>query len=106
MATENIIMEGVKRGGDRQELHEKIRVLSMQAGAVVKEEGKPNDLMARIVADGSFGITAEEVPGILNPALYIGRAPQQVADFLAEEVQPVLDANADAIDLSEVDLKV
>ena len=54
MATENIIMEGVKRGGDRQELHEKIRVLSMQAGAVVKEEGKPNDLMARIVADGSF----------------------------------------------------
>lgn len=106
MATENIIMEGVKRGGDRQDLHEKIRVLSMQAGAVVKEEGKPNDLMARIVADGSFGITAEEIPGILDPTLYIGRAPHQVADFLAEEVKPVLDANADAIDLSEVDLKV
>lgn len=106
MATENIIMEGVKHGGDRQDLHEKIRVLSMEAGATVKVEGKPNDLMQRIVADGSFGITEEAIPTILNPELYIGRAPQQVDDFIAEEVKPVLDANAADLDLSKVDLKV
>ncbi|MQM72321.1 MAG: adenylosuccinate lyase [Eubacteriaceae bacterium] len=106
MATENIIMEGVKHGGDRQDLHEKIRQLSMQAGAQVKEEGKPNDLMDRIVADGSFGIKAEDVPAILNPELYIGRAPQQVSEFLEGEVQPVLDANRDHIDTETVELKV
>lgn len=106
MATENIIMEGVKHGGDRQDLHEKIRQLSMQAGAQVKEEGKPNDLMDRIVADGSFGIQAEDVPAILNPELYIGRAPQQVSEFLEGEVQPVLDANRDHIDTETVELKV
>ena len=106
MATENIIMEGVKRGGDRQDLHEKIRQLSMQAGAQVKEEGKPNDLMDRIVADGSFGITADEVPDILNPELYIGRAPQQVSEFLEGEVKPVLDANRGHIDTEAVELKV
>jgi adenylosuccinate lyase len=106
MATENIIMEGVKHGGDRQDLHEKIRVLSMQAGATVKEEGKPNDLMDRIVADGSFGIKAEDIPKILNPELYIGRAPHQVENFLAEEVKPVLDANRDLIDGETVELKV
>lgn len=106
MATENIIMEGVKRGGDRQDLHEKIRVLSMEAGATVKVEGKPNDLMDRIVADGTFGITEADVAAILDPSLYIGRAPQQVEDFIEEEVTPILEANADLIDKSEVDLKV
>jgi adenylosuccinate lyase len=106
MATENIIMEGVKHGGDRQDLHEKIRVLSMQAGATVKEEGKPNDLMERIVADGSFGIKEEDIPQILNPELYIGRAPHQVENFLDEEVKPVLDANRDLIDGETVELKV
>ncbi|MEG1431680.1 MULTISPECIES: adenylosuccinate lyase [Eubacterium] len=106
MATENIIMEGVKRGGDRQDLHEKIRVLSMEAGATVKVEGKPNDLMERIVADGTFGITETDVAAILDPSLYIGRAPQQVEDFIEEEVTPILKDNADLIDKSEVDLKV
>lgn len=106
MATENIIMEGVKRGGDRQDLHEKIRVLSMEAGATVKVEGKPNDLMDRIVAGGTFGITEADVAAILDPSLYIGRAPQQVEDFIEEEVTPILEANADLIDKSEVDLKV
>ncbi|MGL6294544.1 adenylosuccinate lyase [Eubacterium aggregans] len=106
MATENIIMEGVKHGGDRQDLHEKIRVLSMEAGATVKVEGKPNDLMDRIVADGTFGITEVDVAAILDPSLYIGRAPQQAEDFIEEEVTPILEANADLIDKSEVDLKV
>ncbi len=106
MATENIIMEGVKHGGDRQDLHEKIRVLSMEAGAVVKQEGKPNDLMDRIVADGTFGIKSEDVAQILDPQLYIGRAPQQVEDFIVEEVQPVLDSYAELLDMDDVDLKV
>jgi adenylosuccinate lyase len=106
MATENIIMEGVKHGGDRQDLHEKIRVLSMEAGATVKEEGLPNDLMERIVADGTFGITAEDVPRILDPSLYIGRAPGQVVEFIDEEVRPILEEKAELIDRSAVDLKV
>ncbi len=106
MATENIIMEGVKNGGDRQDLHEKIRVLSMEAGATVKQEGKPNDLMERIVADGSFGIQAEDIPAILNPERYIGRAPSQVDDFIHDEVMPVLDANRDLIKDEAIDLKV
>ena len=106
MATENIIMEGVKNGGDRQDLHEKIRVLSMEAGATVKQEGKPNDLMDRIVADGSFGIKAEDIPAILNPERYIGRAPSQVDDFIHDEVMPVLDANRDLIIDKAIDLKV
>ena len=106
MATENIIMEGVKNGGDRQDLHEKIRVLSMEAGATVKVEGKPNDLIERIVADGTFGIKEEDIESILDPSLYIGRAPQQVVDFIEEEVQPVLDANKDLLTMTEIDLKV
>ena len=106
MATENIIMEGVKNGGDRQDLHEKIRVLSMEAGATVKQEGKPNDLMERIVADGSFGIKAEDIPAILNPERYIGRAPSQVDDFIHDEVMPVLEANRDLIKDEAIDLKV
>ncbi|MBQ3335471.1 MAG: adenylosuccinate lyase [Eubacteriaceae bacterium] len=106
MATENIIMEGVKNGGDRQDLHEKIRVLSMGAGATVKQEGKPNDLMERIVADGSFGIKSEDIPAILNPERYIGRAPSQVDDFIHDEVMPVLEANRDLIKDEAIDLKV
>ena len=99
-------MEGVKNGGDRQDLHEKIRVLSMEAGATVKVEGKPNDLIERIVADGTFGIKEEDIESILDPSLYIGRAPQQVVDFIEEEVQPVLDANKDLLTMIEIDLKV
>ena len=78
----------------------------MEAGNTVKVEGKPNDLMERIVADGSFGIEEKDIPTILNPELYIGRAPQQVEDFIAEEVKPILADNQADLDLSEVDLKV
>lgn len=106
MVTENIIMEGVKRGGDRQELHEKIRVLSMEAGHTVKVEGKPNDLIDRILKDPSFNLKAEDVDALLNPILYIGRAPQQVDDFISEEVNPVLDSNRALLDLNKIDLKV
>jgi len=106
MATENIIMEGVKKGGDRQDLHEKIRVLSMQAGAVVKIEGKPNDLIERIVADGTFGIEEKDIEHILDPSLYIGRAPEQVDDFITQEVQPIIKANVELLTIDDVDLKV
>ena len=101
-----IIMDAAANGGDRQDLHEKIRVLSMEAGATVKQEGKPNDLMERIVADGSFGIQAEDIPAILNPERYIGRAPSQVDDFIHDEVMPVLEANRDLIKDEAIDLKV
>ncbi|WP_303867424.1 adenylosuccinate lyase [Acetobacterium wieringae] len=106
MVTENIIMEGVKRGGDRQDLHEKIRVLSMEAGHTVKVEGKPNDLIERILNDPSFNLKAEDVDALMDPSLYVGRAPQQVDDFIREEVAPVLDANQELLDLSKIDLKV
>lgn len=97
MATENIMMDAVKRGGDRQELHEKIRELSMQAGAVVKEEGKDNDLVARIAADELFGVTEEEINEVLKPELYTGRAAIQTERFLNDVVKPVLEKNADLL---------
>lgn len=97
MATETILMEGVKRGGDRQELHEKIRVLSMEAGRQVKMEGKKNDLIERIIADGTFGMTEEEILSILKPENFVGRAPEQVTDFIRDYVQPILDANGDIL---------
>ncbi|WKY46543.1 adenylosuccinate lyase [Eubacteriaceae bacterium ES3] len=106
MATENIIMEGVKRGGDRQELHEKIRVLSMEAGHTVKVEGKPNDLMDRIVNDPAFNLKVDDIQSLLDPALYIGRAPEQVVDFIEEEAKPVLDENQELLNVNQVDLKV
>ncbi len=93
MATENILMDAVKKGGDRQELHEKIRVHSMAAGRVVKEEGKDNDLIERIVADESFGLTMEEVQQILKPENFIGRADHQVEELVKEYVDPVLAEN-------------
>lgn len=91
MATENIMMDAVKKGGDRQELHERIRQLSMQAGRNVKEEGMDNNLLELIAADESFGLTLEELQSAMQPERYIGRAPQQVEEFLAETVRPVLD---------------
>jgi len=106
MVTENIIMEGVKRGGDRQELHEKIRVLSMEAGNTVKVEGKPNDLIERILKDGTFNLEAKDVDALLDPSLYVGRAPQQVTDFINEEVNPILKANKSILNLNKTDLKV
>ena len=93
MATEVILMEGVKRGGDRQELHEKVRVLSMEAGANVKVEGKQNDLIERIIADGTFNMTEEELHGILDAKKFIGAASLQVDAFMAEVIDPILKAN-------------
>ena len=100
MATENIMMDAVKAGGDRQELHERIRELSMEAGRVVKEEGKPNDLLDRIAADPMFtslGVTKESLASVLDPADYVGRAPEQVTEYLRNVVKPVLDANSDVL---------
>ena len=91
MATENIMMDAVKRGGDRQELHERIRQHSMEAGRVVKMEGGENDLLDRIAADPAFGVTREELEKHMNPADFVGCAPMQVEDFLHEQVQPVLE---------------
>lgn len=93
MATENILMQAVKKGGDRQELHEKIRVHSMAAARVVKEEGKDNDLIERITADKSFNITSEEISKVLKPSNFVGRAPKQTQEFIDEYVKPVLEAN-------------
>ncbi len=90
MATESIMMQAVKKGGDRQELHEKIRVHSMAAARVVKEEGKPNDLLERIAADDSFPLDIEELKKTLKPSQYIGRAPEQTQLFIQEYVTPVL----------------
>ncbi|RKJ78880.1 adenylosuccinate lyase [Butyricicoccus sp. 1XD8-22] len=88
MATENIMMSAVKRGGDRQELHERIRTHSMAAGRRIKEEGLENDLIDRIAADPMFGLTREEIMGELDPQRYIGRCPAQVEEFLTEYVRP------------------
>jgi adenylosuccinate lyase len=104
MATENIMMEAVKRGGDRQELHERIRVHSMEAGKQVKVEGNKNDLIERIAADEIFGMTLAELQSVLEPKNYVGRSPEQVVDFVEEYVNPVLEAN-EVGELS-VDLKV
>lgn len=90
MATENIMMEAVKRGGNRQELHEKIRVYSMQAGKQVKEFGLPNDLLERIKNDSAFGLREEDMNEILDPQKYIGRSDFQVEEFISECVNPIL----------------
>ena len=100
MATENIMMDAVKRGGNRQELHEKIREHSMAAGAVVKQEGKENDLVDRIANDPAFGMTKEMIEDILEPKNFVGRAPQQTEEFITEVVKPVLDANSDLLGLT------
>ncbi|MBQ1350081.1 MAG: adenylosuccinate lyase [Ruminococcus sp.] len=96
MATENIMMDAVKkRGADRQQLHERIRVHSMAASKVIKEEGGENDLLQRIAADEAFGVTLEELESILQPEKYTGRAKEQTADFLAEYVAPTLEKYKD-----------
>ena len=97
MATENIMMDAVKAGGNRQELHEKIRQLSMQAGKTVKEEGKDNNLVDLIAADPAFGLTKEQIEANLKPELYVGRAPRQVEVFLRDVVRPVLDAHKEEL---------
>ncbi|MCI6019540.1 MAG: adenylosuccinate lyase [Clostridiales bacterium] len=102
MATENIMMDAVKAGGDRQELHEKIRVHSMEAGRMVKVEGKANDLLERIAADPAFGMTMEQLEAIMKPENFVGRAPQQVAEFLEGDVYPVLEENKDLLGIKAV----
>ena len=97
MATENIMMDAVKEGGNRQELHEKIRQLSMQAGKTVKEDGKDNNLVDLIAADPAFGLTKEQIEANLKPELYVGRAPRQVEVFLRDVVRPVLDAHKEEL---------
>ena len=101
MATENIMMDAVKKGGNRQELHEKIRLHSLAAARIVKEEGGENDLVDRIAGDPSFGISKEEILEILRPDLYIGCAPMQVREFLENIVKPFLD-NEESIDMEQV----
>ncbi len=95
MATENIMMDAAKRGANRQELHEHVRVHSMAASKVIKEEGGENDLLERIAGDPIFGVTLEELRGIVDPHKYVGRAPRQTEIFLRETVQPVLNRYAD-----------
>jgi adenylosuccinate lyase len=97
MATENILMEAVKRGGDRQELHESIRVHSMAAARRVKEEGLSNDLIERIINDDSFKMSKEEILAVIDPVKFVGRAPSQVVDFICEYVNPILEENKDEI---------
>lgn len=106
MATENIMMNAVKKGGNRQDLHERIRVHSIDAGSTVKEMGLPNDLVSRIAADPIFGLTEDEINAELNPAAYIGRAPRQVDDFLSDCVAPVLEKYSSALEGSNVELRV
>jgi len=93
MATENIMMDAVKNGGNRQELHEKIRTLSMEAGKNVKAEGKDNNLLELIAADPEFNLTLEQLQAAMDPSRYVGRSPIQVDNFLSSVVKPVLEAN-------------
>ena len=97
MATENIMMDAVKAGGDRQELHERIRMHSMAAAKTVKEEGKPNDLLHRIAADPAFNISEEEISRIIKPENFTGRAEQQTLDFISDIVRPLLRENSEDI---------
>ena len=92
MASENILMEAVKRGGDRQTLHEAIRQHAMAAGRMVKEEGQANDLLERIAEDARFGLNKADIEKLLCPADYIGRCPEQVEQFIKNEVDPILAA--------------
>ena len=106
MASENIMMDAVVRGGDRQELHERIRVLSQEAGRNVKDLGLSNNLIDLIAADPAFGMTREELTAHLEPSRYIGRCPEQVEEFLAQEVRPVLDRYAGVLQEKAAELKV
>ena len=99
MATENIMMDAVKAGGDRQELHELIRQHSMAAGKVVKEEGKLNDLIDRIAADSKFGMTKEQILSIMDPSKFVGRSVQQTEEFFGEYIDPILTKEKDVLGL-------
>ena len=105
MATENILMDAVKKGGDRQALHERIRVHSLAAADTVKMQGGKNDLIDRLANDPAFNMTKEEILATMEPENFIGRAPQQTADFLEETVKPILEANKDLRGI-DVDINV
>ena len=100
MATENIMMDAVKAGGDRQELHEKIRQLSMEAGKTVKEEGKDNNLLELIAADPSFHLSLEDLEASMQPERYVGRSPKQTEDYINEVVNPILEENKEVLGLT------
>jgi len=100
MATENILMAGVKKGGDRQKLHEAIRIHSMEAASRIKNEGGENDLIERIAEDPIFGLTIEEIREMLDPELFIGRAKQQVEEFLSGDVRKVIEENKDLLGIN------
>lgn len=100
MATENIMMDAVKNGGNRQELHERIRELSMEAGKRVKVEGKENNLLELIAADPAFNLTMEELEKTMEPARYVGRSSQQVDRFLREVIRPLLEANKEVLGMT------
>ena len=91
MATENIMMDAVKAGGDRQELHERIRKLSMEAGKNVKEKGMDNNLLELIAADPAFNLSPEELQKAMDPARYVGRAREQTEAYLAQVIRPLLE---------------
>lgn len=100
MATENIMMDAVKAGGNRQELHEKIRTYSMEAGANVKREGKENNLLELIAADPAFNMSLDELKKLMQPERYVGRAPQQTEEFINEVIKPLLDDNKELLGLT------
>ncbi len=100
MATENIMMDAVKAGGDRQELHERIRTLSMEAGRNVKENGKENNLLELIAADPAFNLSLDALKQTMDPKKYVGRAPRQVEEFLEECIRPVLEANQELLGMT------
>jgi adenylosuccinate lyase len=106
MATENLMMRAVRRGGDRQDLHERVRRHAVAAGERIKRDGLDNDLLERIAADPAFGVSREELEEDLRPELYVGRAPQQVDEFLAEWVDPVLARYGEAVDTQPPQLRV
>ena len=106
MASENIMMDAVKRGGDRQQLHERIRIHSLEAGHNVKEFGLTNNLIDLLADDPLFGLSREELSAHLEPSRYIGRCPEQVTDFLVEYVRPILETHKSALSDEAVELKV
>ena len=105
MATENILMDAVKMGGDRQELHEKIREYSMQTAYEIKAEGKENTLLSKIASDEAFGLSKEDLENTLDTKLYIGRAAQQCEDFVKDKIQPIIDENKSLLGI-EAEIKV
>jgi adenylosuccinate lyase len=106
LATENLLMAAARKGGDRQVLHEKIRVLAQAAGDRLKAEGGENTLLADVASDPDFRLTAKEIAAATDPALFVGRAPEQVDEFLAAEIAPILAAHPEALAGSAEEVRV